>query len=92
MGVQQYSVDFDAKAYEHKGRGQSDSAEVINFFIEYVRVARAAAAHQYKAQCDKGDTDEHEHVVLLLKNELLFRLLIYFCRVSLCHGVKVVKS
>ncbi len=92
MGVQQYGVDFDAKPYQHKGRGQPYSLEVVNFLIEHIGVIRAAAAHENKTQSDKGDADEHEHVVPSLENEFPFRLLICFCTVFFGHTAKVVKS
>ena len=78
MGVQQYRVDFDAQTDKHQSWGQANSSEVVNLFIEHVRVITTTAAHENKAQSDKGDTDEHEHVVLFLENEFLIRLLICF--------------
>ena len=92
MRVQQNGIDFDAKPYQHEGRGQPNPLKVVNLLIEHIGVIRAAAAHENKTQSDKGDADEHEHVVPSLENEFPFRLLICFCRMSFGHAAKVVKS
>jgi len=93
MRVQQYGVHLDAQADQYKGRGQPNPAEIVDFFIENIRIIGAAATHKDKSQCDKGDADEHKGIVLLLENKFLLRLLVcFFGRISLGHAAKIVKS
>lgn len=70
MRIQQYGINFDAEPDKHQGRCQTNSSKIVDILIEDIGVVTASAAHQNKAQYDKGYADEYEHIVLLLKDEL----------------------
>ena len=91
MWVQQYGVHLDTQAYKHQCWRQAYSSKIIDVRVENIRIVASATAHQNKAQCYECDTDEHEDVILLLKDELLFYLLIRVAIVILTHGTKLGK-
>lgn len=92
MRIQQNGIDFDTQTNENERRCQTYSPKIEDVFVKNIGVVTAAAAHQNKTQCDKGDADEHEQIVFLLEDKFLLWWSVRRCPLFFSHAANLVKS